>query len=403
MDVIIIVLLSVAILGLAILIILSFRKKNVEGEKVDLTKDIELLKKTNEIELKEIANNLKDEIGKIKEDVNSKLNDANTKFVDFKDASTKAINDSYIKLLDSVNVRLDAMDKKVEEKLQKGFETNTASLKDVSEALGKITAAQANLDNLSKSVNDLNSVLNNSQQRGRFGEVVLEGILNEVFGDVHGCYATQYELINKGEKVKPDAVIFLPEPDKLLCIDSKFSFEPYLKIFDEDASKQEKEEAKKGLKGALIGQVNKIAQDYIIKNETCQYAVMFIPNDGFYAFIQTNDELYNSVILLARKKNVVICSPSTLQPILANLQALKINYEISKNISNIVKEIDKLGVEFARFADRWNTLDKQYETVNKTRKELNTTVEKITKKSTDIVTEATKKNLIEAEEVKSEE
>jgi len=399
MEIVIIVLLAVAIIGLAVLIILAFRKKETISQPQDYSKDIENFKLTTKNEVSEIGKALQAEISKLKEEVNAKMNDVIDKFNNFKDASTKAIGDSYINLLDSVNKRLDAMDKKLEEKLQEGFKSNVTSLKDVSEALGKITAAQANLDNLSKSVNDLNNVLNNSQQRGRFGEVVLEGILNDVFGDVHGCYATQYELKNKDEKVRPDAVIFLPEPDKLLCIDSKFSFEPYLKLFDEEATKQEKEDAKKGLKAALIGQVNKISADYIIKNETCQYAIMFIPNDGFYAYIQSNDELYNAVILLARKKNVVICSPSTLQPILANLQTLKINFEISKNIGNIVREIDKLGEEFARFAERWNKLDSQYETANKTRKELNTTVEKITRKSTDIVSEATKKNLIEEAEI----
>ncbi|MBP5694212.1 MAG: DNA recombination protein RmuC, partial [Bacilli bacterium] len=356
---------------------------------------IEILKFDTKAQVSEIGKDLRKDLSEFKEEINTKMTDMNNEINKFKEASTKSINDSYVKLLDSVNQRLDGMDKKLEEKLQKGFENNVSSLKDVSEALGKITTAQANLDNLSKSVNDLNNVLNNSQQRGRFGEVVLEGILNEVFGDVHGCYDTQYEFNNRGEKVRPDAVIFLPEPDKLLCIDSKFSFDPYLVLFNEDASKHEKEASKKELKTALIGQVNKIAHDYIVKNQTSQYALMFIPNDGFYAYIQSDDELYNAVILLARKKNVVICSPSTLQPILANLQALKINFEISKNIGNIINEINKLGEEFARFSERWQKLDNQYETANKTRKELNTTVEKISKKSTEIVNEAAKKNLIE--------
>lgn len=395
MEIAILALLIACVIGLIILIILSFKKKENVSAPQDYSKDIELLKAKTESQVNEIGKSLRDDISKLKDEVNHQMDDINAKFANFKEGSSKSIADSYTKLLDSVDNRLGEINKKLEEKLSKGFENNVSSLKEVSEALGKITQAQANLDNLNESVNALNNVLNNSQQRGRFGEVVLEGILHDVFGDVHGCYDTQYELKNKDEKVRPDAVIFLPEPDKLLCIDSKFSFEPYLKIFDENTPKSERDVAKKELKGALVSQVNKIAHDYIIKDETSRYALMFIPNDGFYAFIQNDDELYEAVITLARKKNVVICSPSTLQPIVANLQALKINFEISKNIGNIIKEINKLGEEFARFADRRNKLDSQYETVNRTRKELNTTVEKITKKSTDIVNEAAKKKLIE--------
>ncbi|MBQ9266112.1 MAG: DNA recombination protein RmuC [Bacilli bacterium] len=395
MEIAILALLIACVIGLVILIILSFKKKENVSAPQDYSKDIELLKAKTESQVNEIGKSLRDDISKLKDEVNHQMDDINAKFANFKEGSSKSIADSYTKLLDSVDNRLGEINKKLEEKLSKGFENNVSSLKEVSEALGKITQAQANLDNLNESVNALNNVLNNSQQRGRFGEVVLEGILHDVFGDVHGCYDTQYELKNKDEKVRPDAVIFLPEPDKLLCIDSKFSFEPYLKIFDENTPKSERDIAKKELKGALVSQVNKIAHDYIIKDETSRYALMFIPNDGFYAFIQNDDELYEAVITLARKKNVVICSPSTLQPIVANLQALKINFEISKNIGNIIKEINILGEEFARFADRWTKLDNQYETANKTRKELNTTIDKITRKSNDIVNEAAKKKLIE--------
>ena len=173
---------------------------------------------------------------------------------------------------------------------------------------------------------------------------------------------------------------------------------PYGILFDENADRISKENAKKDLKTALSQQVKKIAEDYIIKGMTCLYAIMFIPNDGLYAYIQSDDDLYQNVISLARKKNVVICSPSTLQPILANLRALKINVEISKNIASIIEEIEKLGGEFERFAKRWEVLDKNYETANKARKELNTTVEKITRKSSDILKEAAKKKLTKEED-----
>ena len=397
MEYVIIVLLAILIVISIVLLILLIKRKTTTSEAVDpsIINDM-----TNSMDkhMLVIEKELLKEVSQLKDEVNQKLLDTSKQVSEFKESSSTSINNSYVNLLNSVNQRLDEMNKKVEERLTEGFKTNAQGLTQVSEALGRITEAQTNLDSLSKSVNSLNQVLNNTQQRGRFGEVVLENLLHDVFGDVHHCYETQYAMKNKGEEVRPDAVIFLPEPDKLLCIDSKFSFEPYLTLFDPESPKESKDSAKKELKSALVSQINKIAKDYIIHGETCLYAIMFIPNDGFYAYIQSDNDLYDGVVTLARKKNVVICSPSTLQPILANLRALKINVEISKNISSIIKEIDALGAEFNRFAERWTRLDNQYETVNKTRKELNITVEKITKKSSDIISDASKKKLTEESE-----
>ena len=97
----------------------------------------------------------------------------------------------------------------------------------------------------------------------------------------------------------------------------------------------------------------------------------------------------------------MLVSPSILQPVLANIRMLKINYEISKNITSIVNDINKLSVETKNFKKSWDTFKTSLETLNNKKDELNTKVNKIESRSTSIVESAIKDKLIESKDIKS--
>ena len=50
------------------------------------------------------------------------------------------------------------------------------------------------------------------------------------------------------------------------------------------------------------------------------------------------------------------------------------------SISKIVDELNKLGVEFSRYKDRWDKLSRSIETVNKDIESIHVTTDKITKR-----------------------
>ena len=154
---------------------------------------------------------------------------------------------------------------------------------DVAERLGRIDEAQRNINELGASINDLKTVLKGNQTRGRYGEMQLKALLENSFDNTSGIYALQHP-INNG-KVKPDAVIFLPEPEKLLCIDSKFPFSSYEELFKEDLTEERRNDLKTTFKNEVKKHITDVKNKYILDGETSPYAVMFIPNDGIFYFI----------------------------------------------------------------------------------------------------------------------
>lgn len=368
----------------------------------NLVKSVDDFKKEIDVKNSKAAENTYEFLNNLEKTNNKNKEDLNQKFDAYKQETSKSIQESNVALLNTINEQLKNINQVVAVKISEGFTNNSTSLNQVNEALGKITEAQKNLDSLTGQVTQLNNVLSNNQTRGRWGETTLELILNDVFGSTHNLYDTQYVI--KRNNSRPDAVIKmgdLENENRILCIDSKFSFNDYEKLFNSKNKEGDINELRKNFKAQLKAQITKISGDYIIKGLTTSYALMFIPSDGIYAFIESNDDFYESIVKYARQKNVVLVSPSILQPVLANIRMLKINYEISKNITSIVNDINKLSVETKNFKKSWDTFKISLETLNNKKDELNTKVNKIESRSTSIVESAIKDKLIESNDIKS--
>jgi len=271
------------------------------------------------------------------------------KLKEFESNIQKQLNDQFKEISEKVN-----------NGISEGFGKNAETITKVSESLGKLEEAKKNLDALQEQVTSLNGVLSNNKSFGRFGELSLENLLHDVFGDTQGCYDFQYAIKDKNQDInsRPDAVVFMPDPIKTLCIDSKFNFLQYKELFDNENTENEKD-AKAAFRDALKGEITKIANDYIIKGKTAEYAILYVPSDGIYSYIQGDDVLYNSVVTYARQKKVVIASPSTLQPILANLNILKFNINTRKNIDKIIHELDMLRKDYSNFTDLWGKFNEE--------------------------------------------
>jgi DNA recombination protein RmuC len=373
LEIILVILCSIILVLLMVLLVLMVRNSSKKEKNYDLNKEIS------------------DSLYQIKDSNDKSLLQIKDALNSYQSASKQEISDSYTKLLDLVTTQLNQLNDKVNVSLKTGFETNNKSMNDVSKALGEITVAQKNLDSLNEQVINLNNVLTNNQTRGRFGEVALESILNNVFGSTNGLYKTQY-VLDTGKK--PDAVVFLPDPDKLVCIDSKFPFNDYAKLFDRSTTELEKEELNKSFKASLKQEITKIASDYIKPSITSTYAIMFIPSDGIYSYIQSNDEFYESVVNYARTKNVILTSPSTLQPILANIKVLRVNFEISKNIKDIVLEIQKLSKDNQKFTEDWSKVSQAIDSLSTKKDVFDKRVISINKRTSSIIEEAQDNNLI---------
>ena len=297
----------------------------------------------------------------------------------FKDEFKKSVNDDFEALNRKIEGRLDLMNAKVEERLAKGFEETTKTFGSVLERLGKIDEAQKKIEALSSNVVSLQDILTDKKSRGIFGEVQLYQILASVFGEKNDrTYQKQYKLSNN---TMVDAMLFTPEPIGNIAIDSKFPLENYRKMYDSELTNEERINPRKEFVGNLKKHIDDISEKYIIRNETSEQAIMFLPAEAIFAEINA---YHTDVIDYAYRKNVRIASPTTLVSVLTTIQMILTNIEREKYASVIQEELGKLHEEFGRYEKRWKALEKDIEKVTKDVKEITTTSNKISKRFTEI-------------------
>lgn len=288
-----------------------------------------------------------------------------------------SILDRMINTFDTIQIKLDQrlnqMDTKVTDSMTKGFTQTNETYNNLIERLAKIDEAQNNISSLSSDVISLRNVLDNNQNRGKFGEFTLERILFSVFGDAkNGVYALQYVMKDCNMSERPDAVVFLPEPQNMICIDSKFPYQDYKRLIET------KDEAyKKEFAAAVKIHINDISRKYVIEGKTAASALMFVPSDAIFGFI--NGELYE-LVEYARKKHVVIVSPSTLQPILATINMVQIDDARNKNVTYIIEQLKKLNLDFQKFMNDWSRFSKNLSQTINVKDEFDNRVNQIIKK-----------------------
>ena len=174
-----------------------------------------------------------------------------------------------------------------------------------------------------------------------------------------------------------DAVIFAPEPLGTVAIDSKFPLENYQNMIDKNISKVERDIYEKKFKADVKKHIDDIKDKYIIPNITSNQAFMFLPAEALFAELNA---YHQEIIEYAYKNRVWITSPTTLMSMLTVVQTVIKNMERDKYAIIIQKELQALSVEFSRYKERWDSLQKSIEKVSKDVKDVNVTTEKISDK-----------------------
>ena len=362
----------IILIGIIILIILTVISLRKIVNESNITERLGKLETTT---VKEISD-FKFEFSKIMnenfDNLNQKLNDkltenftkSNKEITEFKVEMMKNLNDNIEKLNDKVNTRLDD-----------NFSKTNKTFTSVLERLSKIDEAQKKIDNLSTDIVSLQSILTDKKSRGIFGEINLKHILTSIFGEKNDkIYQMQYTFNNS---TIADCVIFAPEPLGTVAIDSKFPLEAYQKMVDKNKSQQERLVYEKQFKNDVKKHIDAISSKYIIPGVTSNQAIMFLPAEAIFAEINA---YHSEIIEYANKKHVWITSPTTLMSTLTVIQVLLKNIERDKYASVIHDELNKLGLEFSRYKERWDKLSRSIETVNKDVENIHITTDKISKR-----------------------
>ena len=287
----------------------------------------------------------------------------------------KTMNDNFNGLNERIEKKLSQINDKVNERLDDNFAKTNKTFTNILERLSRIDEAQKKIDTLSTDIVSLQSILTDKKSRGIFGEINLKHILVSIFGERNdNVYRLQYTFPNT---TIADAVIFAPEPLGTVAIDSKFPLEHYQKMVDKNLSPLERTAAEKEFKADVKKHIEAISSQYIIPGITSDQAIMFLPAEALFAEINA---YHSDLVEYAHRKRVWICSPTTLISTFTVIEVLLKNMERDKYTSIIHDELNKLGVEFSRYKDRWDKLSRSIETVNKDIESIHVTTDKITKR-----------------------
>lgn len=371
------------IVGLLVIILL--RKQGANDTSLPQTIELNVAKGISSLKDELNKNNVSqvEKIGEIKKSINDELHRFKqdiTKMSDDQISQTKDnLRDNFQKLQEQVEKRLEEINGKVETRLSKGFEDTNKTFTSIIERLAKIDEAQKKIETLSRDVVSLSDILSDKKSRGSFGEIQLHQILSAVFGEKNdSVYELQKDLtdITRSKIGRVDAVIYLPPPTGVLPIDSKFPLENYRRMYDNELSESEREDAKKKFKSDLKIRIDETSK-YVIEGVTAPYAIMFLTAEAIFAEINA---YHPAVIDYAHKQHVYIASPTTLLAVMTTAQAILRDLERSKLAEQIRNNLEELGIEFRRYKDRWESLARHISQVSKDVDDIHTTTKKISDK-----------------------
>jgi len=312
--------------------------------------------------------NITERLGRFEVNINKEINDFRSNF-------SKDMKTDFEYLNARVENKLNLISDRVNNRLDQNFEKTNKTFTSVLERLGKIDEAQKKIEELSGDIVSLQSILTDKKSRGIFGEVNLKHILTSVFGENNSkIFSLQYSLPN-GTIV--DSILFAPQPLGTIGIDSKFPLENYRMMTDKKLPIEFRERYEKQFKIDVKKHIDAIATKYIIPDVTSDQAIMFLPAEAIFAELNA---YHSDLIDYAYKKRVWIASPTTLMSTLTVIQMIIKNIERDKYTSIIHDELNKLGVEFGRYKERWDRLAKSIQSVNKEMESVQITSDKIVKK-----------------------
>lgn len=231
---------------------------------------------------------------------------------------------------------------------------------DITEKITRLDETNKQVVSFADQLKNLQDILKNPKQRGILGEYYLETLLKNVMPP--GSYQMQYPFPD-GSIV--DAVVFIK--DKIIPIDSKFSLENYNRI-SETNDKQEKDRLEKIFIGDLKNRIQETSKYIKPKENTMDFAFMFIPHEAIYYDllinkIGGNTEEDNLIQRAASKYKVIIVSPTSflayLQTVLQGLKAM----QIEESAKDIVKRVGELGKHLKSYEEVHQKLGSAINTV----------------------------------------
>ena len=274
----------------------------------------------------------------------------------------------------TLDARVAESSKAMQDSAHKQFSESNRLIKEITQEVTSVKEIGRQTQGFAEQLQNLQDILKNPKQRGILGEYYLETVLKNVLPP--GMYQMQYPFKN-GEIV--DAAVFVS--DKIVPIDSKFSLDNYNRLVH--ASEAEKPAFEKAFVNDLKMRITETAKYIRPEENTMDFAFMFIPSEGIYYDLLTNQvgggEEENLIQRAAGKWKAIIVSPTSflayLQTVMQGLKALKIEekaVEIQQRVGELGKHVaayesfyKKLGVSLGTSISHYNAGYKELGKIDK--------------------------------------
>jgi DNA recombination protein RmuC len=367
MEIIIIVLTSVAIIGILILLVVVFRQQN----KTSRTLTIQDLKNMNEQvdkSIKQANQAVNDVLMMMQRQVGQSQTDSLQGQTQLRLELTKQLetltltNENKLELIRQTTTsmleklqkdnadKLEKMRETVDEKLNKTLEERlTQKFQLISSQFETVQKGFGEIQGLVSGVDELKRALSNVKTRGIMGEIQLGRILEEILSP--DMYLKEVPT-RPGSTERVEYAIRLPGDGNhplFLPIDSKFPLEDYytvLTAYDTNDMKQV-DAALKVLETKIERFADDIASKYIEVPYTTNFAVLFLPVEGLFA-----EAIRRGLVeKLQTKYNVVLAGPTTMAALLNSLQIGFKTLAIQKKSQEVWHVLANARSEFDKFAE----------------------------------------------------
>jgi DNA recombination protein RmuC len=272
-------------------------------------------------------------------------------------------------LSSSINERLDRVSQSLGVNMEESSRRTTENLAKLNERLAVIDTAQRNITELSTRVVSLQDVLANKQQRGAFGQMRMETIIQD--GLPREAYEFQATLSN-GKR--PDCLIRLPGAEAGVVIDAKFPLEGFeaLRIATDEAARKD---ASRKISAQIGKHIDDIASKYALPGETQDTMLMFVPSESIYADLHEN---FPDVLQKAYRARVMIVSPNMLMLAVQTMQAILKDSQMREQASVIQREVTTMMVDVNRLKERVLDLQRHFGLLGTDVEKILTSTDKIT-------------------------
>jgi DNA recombination protein RmuC len=212
-------------------------------------------------------------------------------------------------------------------------------------------------DDLRVTTQQLATVLSNNQARGGWGERIIEDLLqsNGLIEGVH--YAKQLPLNHT--TLRPDITLLLPNK-RVVPVDVKFPFAEIQKLVAAEGTAAKNAHLKQFATDLRL-KITKVAEYINPEYDTLDYAILFVPNEMVFSFI--NQKL-PEVIDEALAKRVILVSPFSFLIVARTVIESYRNFMLEDKLKDIVRYVSEFVGEWANFQDELGKFGRSIETLS---------------------------------------